>query len=121
MKISLRKIGKTPSDFELESEGIIFKGNLQYHSGNLILLKATLKGLLEVDCNLCAKEFQTPVDEEVEFFISEGIYKDEENNIIDVVETFNGEVDLDEVLISEIELIKSDYFTCEECQNSSSD
>ena len=118
MKISLRKIGKSASDFELKSDDIIFKGNLQYHSGNLILLKATLNGQLSVDCNLCAKEFKTRVDEELEFFISDGIYKDEDNSIIDVVETFNGEADLDEILNSEIELIKSDYFTCQECKSS---
>ena len=55
------------------------------------------------------------VDEKVEFFISDGLYKEDNNMDIDVVESFNEIADLDELLISEIELIKSDYHCCEEC------
>ena len=117
MKVTLRKVTKTPLDFEVKSDEITFKGYLEYHGGKLILLKATLNGLLKKACDVCAEEFKMPVDEEVEFFISDGIYEDENNIELDVVESFDGIADIEELLNSEIELIKSDYYSCENCKN----
>ena len=117
MKILLRKVTKTPLDFEIKSDKITFKGFLQYHLGKLVLLKANLSGLVDVDCDICAKKFELPLNEGIEFFISDGIYEDEEDSILDVVESFDSQIDLDELLNSEIELIKSDYFCCKECKS----
>ena len=116
MKITLRKITKTPLDFEIKSDEIIFKGYLEYHSGKLILLKANLNGFLEKACDSCAEEFKMPVDEEIEFFISDGLYEDDNSISLDVVESLNNIVDIEELLLSEIELIKSDYHSCENCK-----
>ena len=58
-----------------------------------------------------------PVNEEIEFFISDGIYEDENSIELDVVESFDGIADIDELLNSEIELIKSDYHSCKECES----
>jgi hypothetical protein len=118
MKIELRKINKTPLDFDIKFGKITFKGYLQYHSGKLVLLKAKLSGLIDTQCDLCAKDIEINADEDIEFFISDGIYNDEHSLEKDVVESFNSIADLEELLNSEIELIKSDYHSCEECQNS---
>ena len=118
MKITLRKVTKTPLDFQVKSDEITFKGYLEYHGGKLILLKATLGGSLKKACDTCAEEFTMPVNEEVEFFISDGIYEDENSIELDVVESFDGIADIDELLSSEIELIKSDYHSCNECKHS---
>ena len=117
MKVTLRKVTSTPLDFVVKSDEITFKGYLEYHGGKLILLKATLSGSLEKTCDICAEEFIMPVNEEVEFFISDGIYEDDNSIELDVVESFDGLADVDELLNSEIELIKSDYHSCESCKN----
>lgn len=117
MTITLRKVTKTPLDFEVKSDEMTFKGYLEYYSGKLILLRATLYGSLKKDCDTCAEEFIMPVDEKVEFFISDGIYEDEHDIELDVVESLDGIVDIQELLNSEIELIKSDYHSCENCKN----
>jgi uncharacterized metal-binding protein YceD (DUF177 family) len=116
MKIILRKIGQTPLDFEVESDEMTFKGYLQYHAGKLILLKARLNGLVTTECNQCGEEIKLPIDEEVKFFISDGLYEDDDSYELDVVESFDSSADLDELLNSEIELIKSDYYSCENCK-----
>ena len=116
MNITLRKITKTPLDFELKSNEIFFKGSLEYHSGKLILLKANISGLLKKPCDICAQKFELPVDEEVEFFISDGIYEDANNIELEVIESLNGNVDMEELLDSEIELIKCDYHSCKNCK-----
>ena len=118
MKVILRKVTKTPLDFEVKSDEITFKGYLQYHGGKLIMLNADLKGSLNTECSLCGEDFKLPLEEKVEFFISDGIYNDEDNIDIDVIESFTSSADLDEILLSEIELIKSDYYSCLNCKSS---
>ncbi len=117
MKVVLRRVTKTPLDFEVKLGEMAFKGYLQYHAGKLILLKANLLGSIEKACDTCAEEFKMPINEEIEFFISDGIYKDEDDIELDVVESFDGNVEIEELLNSEIELIKSDYHSCESCKN----
>jgi len=118
VKVILRKINKTPLDFVIKSDEITFKGYLQYHSGKLILLKADLMGQIDTQCSKCGEDMKLLVDEKVEFFISDGLYNDESTLDIDVVESFNSLADLDELLNSEVELIRSDYHSCKDCKSS---
>ncbi|QFR43878.1 hypothetical protein [Sulfurimonas xiamenensis] len=118
MKIVLRKVSNTPLHFEVKSDKITFKGYLQYHANKLILLKAKLSGNIDTDCDVCADKFNLNVDEDIEFFISDGIYKNSEDTLLlDIVESLNSIIDLEELMNSEIELIKSDYHRCEKCEN----
>ena len=114
MTVSFKKVTKTPLEFSLENKNILFKGSLKYIKGNFVLLSATLTGSMDLDCYLCAESFSMPVDEEFEFYIHNGVYNgmDEE---YDVVESFDGNINLEELLDSEIELIKSGYNSCENC------
>jgi len=116
MKVILRKVTKTPLDFEVKSDEITFKGYLQYDSNKLILLKAKLSGTLSADCDVCAEEFTLSLDEDVEFFISDGVYEKEKDTLVDVVESMDSAVVIEELLNSEVELIKSDYKCCENCK-----
>ncbi|MCW8895764.1 MAG: hypothetical protein OQK48_05160 [Sulfurimonas sp.] len=118
MQVTLRKVGKTPLDFEVKSDEITFKGYLQYHADKLILLKAKLSGKITTVCDVCAEEFKLDVNEDIEFFISDGIYEKEEDSILDVVESFDSTIEIEDLMNSEIELIKSDYNSCENCKNS---
>ncbi|MBA1432207.1 MAG: hypothetical protein FAF04_01110 [Epsilonproteobacteria bacterium] len=117
MKVMLRKVTKTPLNFELKSDEITFKGYLEYHEGKLILLKAKLESSLLKSCDICAEEFKLAVDEDIAFFISDGLYEDDGSIELDVVESFDGNADIDELLHSEIELIRSDYHACDNCKN----
>ena len=117
MNITLRKVGKTPLDFEVKSNEITFKGYLQYDANKLILLKAKLSGKIGTNCDVCAEEFKLDVDEDVEFFISDGIYEKDEDSIVDVVESFDSTIEIEDLMNSEIELIKSDYNSCENCKD----
>ena len=118
MKVILRRVTKTPLDFDIKSNEITFKGYLQYHGGKLILLKANLLGSILKDCDVCAEEFKMPLDENIELFISDGMYKDEDGINLDVIESFDGEVEIEELLHSEVELIRSGYYCCDECKHS---
>ena len=117
MNVTLRKITKIPLDFEIKSDAINFKGYLEYHTGKLILLKANLNGFVEKPCDICAEKFKLSVDEKIEFFLSDGIYEDDDNINLDVIESLDGKVTIEELLAAEIELIKCDYHSCENCKN----
>ena len=58
-----------------------------------------------------------PVDQNVELNLSDGVYKDNENELSDTMEFYDGNIDLIEVFESEIGAFKSDYFYCEKCKN----
>jgi len=117
MKITLKKVGKSPQSFEKKSDSITLKGFLQYDDGQkLVMLDAKLSGVLERPCDVCGEEFDLEVDEDLKLFISDGVYIDEDNSMIDVIEAKNGEFDVDEFLASEIELVKNDYHCCEFCE-----
>jgi len=115
MRVMLRKVTKTPLDFEVKSNEITFKGYLEYHGAKLILLSASLSGKLEKPCDICAQDFILDVNEHVEFFISDGLYENDPSIELDVVESFDGFADIDALLHSEIELIRSDYHRCDNC------
>jgi len=118
MKIKLIKVSKTPSDFEIKSDKITFKGFLQYDSGKLFRLNAEIKGSLPVTCDICAENYDMNVNDKVDFFVSNGLYDSTNESLVDVVEAMDGEADLDDILASELELIKSDYNICSKCSNS---
>ena len=94
MKVVLRRVTKIPLDFEVKSGEIAFKGYLEYYTGKLILLKANISGSLTKSCDICAEEFKMPLNEEVEFYISDGIYEDNDDIELYVVESFDGNADI---------------------------
>ncbi len=117
MKIGFNKVGSQAIPFEISKEKLNFSGTLKKFSRSLIELEAKITGELSIPCDICAEEFANTLDESVKFYLSDGIYKDDNEHDYDVVEIENSIIDLDEVLDSEIELYKSSYFCCENCQN----
>ncbi|MDX9967287.1 MAG: hypothetical protein RBS26_09830, partial [Sulfuricurvum sp.] len=68
----------------------------------------------------CAEPIETPLNEEVSFYLSDGIYKGNEEEF-DVVEIDTATIDMDELFRSEIELIRSDYYCCSNCEGKTLD
>lgn len=114
MNIPFRRITTTPQEFELDSEGVTLKGTLTLKSRDLVLMKAHLSGKLQLPCDICAEHFDTVLDEEVAILLSDGVFEGSDDDY-DVVE-MQGSIDLDELLHSEIELIRSDYHSCDNCK-----
>ena len=83
----------------------------------MIILEAKITGKLLIPCDICADEFNNSINEGVKFYLSDGIYKVEDDSEYDIVEVENSMIDLEEILESELELFKSSYFCCENCQD----
>lgn len=114
MLIPFRKIGSTPHSFEISRDRAKLTGTLVQTNKGFVKLHARLEGTLELSCDLCAENFDTMLNEELTVLLHDGIFHgaDEE---YDVIEFFDGHIDIDSFLTSELELIRSDYHTCQQC------
>ena len=116
MSIPFRKITQAPQDFEITKDELNFKGTLVWTGRTFIDMNFKLSGKLEVACDTCAEEIMIDIKEPIHVLLSNGVYDGEEVNL-DVVEIRNYDIDLEQILDSEIELIKSGYFYCDQCNN----
>lgn len=114
MKIAFFKISNTPLNFDIKNEAIEFSGNIVKKDLKNVKLQARIFGEIPHFCNHCGADITLKIDENLDLIISDGI---SDMSSLDVVECLNGDIDLDEILLSEIEAYKSDYFYCENCKN----
>jgi len=115
MNIPFRRITPTPTEFNVNFEGMVLKGEVFFTERNLALLKAELNGELTLTCDICAEDFATMLHEKIELLISNGVYKGF-NETYDVVE-IDEVLDFNELIHSEIELVRNDYHSCNDCKN----
>jgi len=118
VKIEFRKIPLDESEFEISSNSVKFLGTFSKISSKLAKINSKLIGKCDVDCCKCGTTFTIPVNTEVKFLVSDGIYSSEQDEeefvIIEVEEHL---MDFDEILHSEIESLKSEYHICDTCKN----
>ncbi len=114
MNIPFRRITKTPQDVEVSSEGVTLKGTLTLKGRSLVLMNAHLSGDLQLPCDICAEHFDMALDEELTLLLSDGVFEgsDDEYDVVEMQDS----IDMDELLHSEIELIRSDYHSCKHCK-----
>lgn len=113
MQISFRHVGKTPQPFELSKGDITLQGTLRHKDVDLVEMQARLHGKVAVECDLCAEQYDIMVDEDIGLLLHDGIYRGSDQGL-DVVE-MDGLIDMDTLLYSETELIRSDYHRCDAC------
>lgn len=116
MKIEFRKIPLQECEFEIDSNSVKFLGTFSKISSKLAKINSKISGTLEVNCCKCGVTFNIPVDLEIKFLLSDGIYssQDEEYVIIEVEEHM---LDFNEILHSELESLKFEYHVCDTCKN----
>jgi hypothetical protein len=116
LQIAFKKVAKESLGFESVKQGVRFFGRLFRKSDKLVLLKASLVGEISHVCDRCGGDLTLEINEALEIFVSDGIYKGKTDEM-DVIEFYDGFIDFDEILQSEIESIKSDYHYCAQCKN----
>ena len=114
MKVEFRKVLAKSSPFFIKKGDIECEGTFKRLSSKEVEVELTLKGSLLHPCDGCLKEFDLKVEQTSKLIINDGVYNGDD---LDVVESFDGFIDFDEVCQSEIESIKSDYHYCKSCEN----
>ena len=117
MKIPFSKLGLVAYPFRLNLENVVFEGELKKKDSLLAELEMKMKGFVYRICDSCGREMELEINENVKLLISNGIFKDEEGRLSDVVEFFDGQIDLIELGVSELESYLSDYFYCDDCKD----
>jgi len=115
MKIEFRKIPLNSSEFEIDSNSVKFLGTFCKISSKLAKIEGDIKGKLDVDCCKCGQSFNISLDETIKFLVSDGVYSSEDEENI-VIEVENHTLDFNEVLQSELESLKSEYYICDTCK-----
>jgi len=95
-------------------DGLTLKANSE-KKRDYYLIEGKLEGEVEVECVKCLKTFKKHIDEEVKYKVVKPPFNgfDEKYDIIE-----QEKLDIDEILKSEIELIKNEYSNiCDECKN----
>lgn len=116
MEIEFRKIPLKLSEFETDSNSVKFSGTFSKISSKLAKIDGIIKGNLEVDCCKCGQTFNISADDEQNFLVSDGVYSSENEEDFVVIEVENHILDFDEILQSELESLKSEYYICDTCK-----
>jgi len=117
MKIEFRKIPLQESEFEISSNSVKFLGTFSKISSKLARINSKLVGKCDVDCCKCGITFEVPLDLDIEFLISDGIYSsDNEDEDLVIIEVEEHILDFNEILHSELESLRSEYHVCDICK-----
>lgn len=117
MQIEFKKIPTTGVSFEVSLEDITVVGNATKIDKTMVRLDGTMRGTVAHACDRCATEFALSVNERVEVFASDGLYEDKSGeDLLNIVEFFDGSINFDTILQSELEALRSDYHYCGGCE-----
>lgn len=113
MKIEFKKITSAPKEFSLESNGVVFCGEILRISSRLFKINGHLKGEIDLVCDRSGDEYQEALNEDLVLYISNGVWDTQSQSDLvadfDVIEFFDGFIDFEYILQSEINSIKMDY------------
>ncbi|WP_458700802.1 YceD family protein [Sulfurospirillum sp. 1307] len=115
MVVAFNKISTSGIDFKATIDGVEFTGFAKKDSNNLVHCNGKLVGTLTHICDRCGNEFDLKIDEKVDLFASDGEYNGEDY-ALDVMEFFEGLVNFDTILESELGVVLSDYHYCSTCK-----
>lgn len=114
MKIEFRKVPQTTKELDISYNSVKIEGTFCRISSSLVKIDAVLKGNTDIDCCRCGVTDVIEVDEDLNLLLSDGIYKGNEEEY-SVIEIENSLIDFDELIESELNSIRSEYYICEEC------
>ncbi len=117
MKIGFVRLSKEGFKSFLEKDGLSFDVKTYKVNDKLGRCEGKISGKTSHICDRCGDEFELSLDEDIQVFLSDGLYSASENELENIIEFFDGFMDFEEVFISELEAIKSDYFYCKKCTN----
>ena len=114
MKIEFRKVPQLSKELEIVHNSVKIEGTFCKISQSLVKIDAVLQGSTDIDCCRCGETEEIEVDEELHLLLSDGIYKNDESEYL-VIEVEDSIIDFDEIIQSELNSIKSDYYLCDKC------
>lgn len=76
---------------------------------DMLKLNGILSGTIVLVCDLSGEEYSKVLEEPLEFYLSDRIVHLDSEYFEEIVECKEGEIDFEEILHSELEMIRCDY------------
>jgi len=119
MKILFDKIGSSPKEFEYRKEHTLIKGTLHKNGYHRVNMEANLSGEISLDCVRCGVEFSYSLDNDLDLIISDEVIETKDS--LDILEFLDGVINIEDIVDSEINSLKSEYNYCKDCASSDED
>ena len=116
MKIQFDKVGNTAKPFRCAEGKLTLSGTLKKSAHHRVSLVSTLEGEMSLLCDRCGKQYIKQIKNPLALTLSDVMCKDKED--LDIIEFLDGVIDLTYILKSEIDIQKSIYHYCPECDGS---
>ena len=113
MRIAFDKLGTTPRPITLKRDSVQMKGSLRRSDTHRIDLDGRLLGEMTLTCDRCGETYRRTLDEPLQLCVTDRVA--EANEDLDIIEFFDGVVDLTYILESEINALEGDYHLCSAC------
>lgn len=104
---------KIPFSIESDDKRVQLEGMLSHDKkhADLLKLSGVLKGSITLICDLSGEEYDRALHESLGFYLSDGIVNLDSEHFEDIFECKDGNINLSEILDSELEMIRCDYHT----------
>ena len=116
MKIQFDKVGNTAKPFRCIEGELTLSGTLKKSAHHRVSLVSALEGEMSLLCDRCGKQYIKQIKNPLALTLSDVMCKDKED--LDIIEFLDGVIDLTYILKSEIDIQKSIYHYCPECDGS---
>jgi len=116
MKIEFSKLPRNEQEFEIIHDSVKFLGTFSRITGTIARINSNIIGNFDIECCKCGNSFNKNINQSIIYTLSDGeiSLKDEREDEI-IIEVNNHIVDFEDILNSELESIKSDYYVCDNC------
>lgn len=112
MRVSFRKITQEKKRFVLEQDNLKLECEIYRRDSHTCILDGYITGKVTLCCDITGEEFEKEISQKLVLYIADGLWNLQsqfKEDAIDVIEFFDGFIDIAYIFYSEIELIKSDY------------
>ncbi len=116
MKIAFAKVGRSPGEFRYCEGGMSLVGTLKKEGHHLAILEGEISGVLKLHCDRCGTEFEEALSLLLELHLTDRPEKVSDN--LDTIEFLGGEIDIAEILESELASYRLAYHYCPKCAES---
>ena len=86
---------------------------LQKSGYHRVALQGKIEGSVAVQCNRCGIPFDYTLSTPIKLTVSDRVVEDKDD--LDIIEFLDGEIDISFILHSEINVLKSEYHYCDQC------
>lgn len=115
MKINFDKIPQDGLNVKTRINNVTLQGIVNKKSAKLLSFYGKITGDLDLICDRCGVPIKVKINEDVNLILSNGEFKEVDGLLSDVIEFYDNQIEIDDILISEVEAFKSDYFYCDKC------